>query len=76
MKNLGQGFTGGQWPGAQLDILECHFAADRQAMTALGTTAIQDLAAVFGGHAGAKTVFVHALAIPGLEGTLHKVFPS
>jgi hypothetical protein len=71
-----RGFTGGKWPGDQLNVLECHFAANRELMTALGAAAAQNLAAIFGSHARAKTVFVYTLAVARLKCTLHKVFPS
>ncbi len=59
-------------PRHGLDILKSHFVADRQAMTAFGATAGEDFTAILGGHAGAETMLVHALAIPGLKRTLHK----
>ena len=54
-----------------LNVLVSHGVADRQAMTSLGATAGQDLAAVLGFHAGAKAVLVDSLAVARVEGTFH-----
>ena len=40
-------------------------------MTALGAATSQNLAAVFGGHAGAEAVFVDATTAAGLISTFH-----
>src|SRR5699024_5652293 len=48
--------------------------SDSQALAALGTAGIDDLAAVLGAHTGQKAVDLLALALLGLESSLHSRF--
>ena len=48
--------------------------SDSQALAALGTAGIDDLAAVLGAHTGQKPVHLLALALLGLESSLHSRF--
>ncbi len=46
----------------------------RELITALGTAARKHLSAIFGGHTGAETVLIDALALGGLERSFHRQF--
>lgn len=45
--------------------------ADSEFFTSLGSSSGEHSAAVFGGHSGAKAVFVDPLPFAGLESRLH-----
>src|SRR6185437_625851 len=47
-----------------------------QALAALGTAGVEDLATVGGGHAGTEAVGASALELAGLEGPLHGLAPK
>ena len=49
--------------------------SDGQALAALGTASVDDLAAVLGAHASQETVHAAALTLLGLESTLHSSVP-
>jgi hypothetical protein len=55
----------------KLDVLVRHGIADRELMTALGATAGENIATIFGGHAGAEPVLVDSFPIAGLERSFH-----
>ena len=49
--------------------------SDSQALAALCTASIDDLAAVLGAHAGQEAMNFLALTLLGLKSSLHGVFP-
>lgn len=56
----------------QIYDLSLALVGDRQFMTALGTARCEHAAAILGGHAAAKSVFIGAFAAAGLVSTLHR----
>ena len=59
---------------ARVDLLQFLFVAYREFMTAFGTAASQNLAAIGSLHALAKAVNTFAAAVMGLEGAFHCAF--
>ena len=49
--------------------------SDGQALAALSTACVDDLAAVLGAHAGQEAMNFLALTLLGLKSSLHGVFP-
>ena len=61
--------------GVVVHCCQCR-ASGGEALAALGTTAVNQLAAALGGHARAKTVRALALQYAGLERSFHDEIPG